>query len=293
MPSRAQQLLCHYNELCSVMAIDTGEQPSRPAHEELVFLCRSLHRLELLGQLSREPQARRELHEATDISQPTLGRILGDFEQRRWVSNHHNGAYSLSPLGQLLSRSLENVLDVLETTDQLAGLVEHFPFDRLDFDPAHLVTATITTPMPGDPLAHMRRFDELAEHGTTVRMFSNVLACAPSHETSGTDREFLAHIDELIVTHDAMTSGLDDGDLKAWLGERVEDNVLSIYRYDESANFLFAIFDKTVGLVPLDDEGMPCGLIESTAEPVRTWVIERFEAYRRNSTRLDAEDLSR
>jgi predicted transcriptional regulator len=274
------------------MAIDTEETAPSPPVEELVFLCRSHHRIQLLTQLSREEQTRRDLHDATGISQPTLGRILGDFEQRRWISNHHNGAYTLTPLGELLADAVDSLLGVLDTTDQLTDLADHLPFERLDFDLSHLATATITTPSSGDPFAHMRRFDELASGATTVKMFSNVLSCAPSHESSDGDREFLTHVDELIVTNDALTSDLDDSELRGWLSGRIDDGALSICRYDGPAIFLFGIFDDTVGLVPIDDDGMPCGLVEATADPVQTWARDTFEEYRRAGSHVAPDELS-
>lgn len=280
------------DELWYVMAIDTEETAPSPPVEELVFLCRSHHRLQLLTQLSREEQTRRDLQDATDISQPTLGRILSDFEQRRWISNHHNGAYSLTPLGELLADAVENLLGVLDTTDQLADVAEHLPFERLEFDLSHLATSSITTPFAGDPLAHMRRFDELAADATTVKMFSNVLSCAPSHESSDTDREFLTHVDELVVTNDALTTDLDDSELRAWLSRRINDDLLSLYRYDEPAIFLLGIFDDTVGIVSIDEDGMPCGLVEVTGDPVRTWAENTFDEYRRVGSQVTPDTLS-
>jgi hypothetical protein len=121
-------------------------------------------------------------------------------------------------------------------------------------------------------------------------MFSNVLSCAPTHETSDADRELLTHVDDLIVTKDAVAA-LDDSELNGWLSERIADGELSLYRHDGSALFLFGIFDETVGIVPIDDAGMPCGLIEAETAPIRTWAKKTFEDYRRAATRLTPEVL--
>jgi predicted transcriptional regulator len=273
------------------MTINSVGTPSDRPVEELAFLARSPHRIQLLTQLSREERTRRDLQEATGISQPTLGRILSDFERRKWISNNHNGAYNLTPLGELLADEVSDVLDALETIDRLTSLAEHLPFEQLEFDLNHLTDSTITTPTSADPLAHMRRFDELAGHATTVEMFSNVISCTPAHEPSDADKEFLADVDELVVTEDALRTDLEDSDLREWIYRRIEDGDLSLYRYEGSADFLFGIFDERVGIAPIDDTGMPCGLIEAEADPIRTWIMDTFEEYRETAIRLTPDSL--
>ncbi len=273
------------------MTADTEEQAPNPPVEELVFLARSPHRVQLLTQLSTEKRSRRDIQETTGISQPTLGRILGDFEQRHWISNNHDGTYALTPLGAMLADTVDDLLCVLETIGQLQHLCEHLPLEQLEFDLKYLTRATITTPTSADPLAHMRRFDELAAGASTVKMVSNVLSCAPTHTTSDADRELFTHVDEIIVTEDALTSDLDNAALREWLNEQIEDGHLSLYKYDGSAEFLFGIFDTCIGIVPIDGTEMPCGLIESGAEPIREWATDLFDVYQRRSTRTTLDSV--
>lgn len=273
------------------MTIEHGGTASNLPVDELMFLARSRHRIQVLTQLSHEGQSRRDLSDTSDISQPTLGRILGDFERREWVSNNYDGQYALTPLGSLVSDATVELLEVLETVSQLAELAEHLPSARLDFDLRHLGDATVITPSPTAPLAHMRRFDELTDNASTVKMFSNVLSCAPKHGSSEDDREMLANVDEMIVTSDSLSADLDDSELRTWLYGRIENGSLSLHRYEGSASLLFGIFDERVGIVPIDDTQMPCGLIESAAAPIRAWAEETFETYRRAATPLTPEAL--
>lgn len=272
------------------MTDDDSTVPDR-AVEELAFLARSRHRIQLLGQLSVEERTRRDLRDATGISKPTMGRILGDFEERRWIANNHDGTYKLTPQGVLVADGLDDLLGVLDTVGRLADVAGQLPLERMAFDPRHLSSATIVTPSSADPLAHMRRFDELAAHATRVEMFSNVLSCTPAHEPSDADRELLAQVDELIVTADALRSDLEDPGLSEWLQGRVEDGDLTLHQYDGSADYLYGMFDDTVGIVPIDDGGMPSALIETEADPIRSWARDTFEAHRRTATEL-APDAS-
>jgi DNA-binding HxlR family transcriptional regulator len=109
------------------MADATERTGSADSLEELVFLARSRHRVALLGALSREERTRRELEESTDISQPTLSRILSDFERRHWVTNKHNGAYTLTPLGSLLASAVEDGTAACVQPAEFVLVVHRYP----------------------------------------------------------------------------------------------------------------------------------------------------------------------
>ena len=49
------------------------------ALDDIAFLARSVNRVEVLETLSSGPHNRAELQEATDISRPTVGRIVNNF----------------------------------------------------------------------------------------------------------------------------------------------------------------------------------------------------------------------
>lgn len=274
------------------MARATGQTGSNDPVEELLFLARSRHRVELLGLLSSGERTRRDLEESTDMSQPTLGRILGDFERRHWVSNGHDGAYSLTPIGSLLAGAIEELLTVLDSSRQLAELADTLPLDRIGFDLRHLSTATVTTPSESDPLAHMRRFDERARNAGTVAVFSNVLACSPASGGADGQAEFLADIDDLVVTEEACVDGLDDPTLRALVRDQVAAGELTLYRYGGSAPFLLGCFDDIVGIVPVDDAGIPTGLIETDAPPIREWAEARFEELQENAALVTPDEFA-
>jgi hypothetical protein len=271
----------------------TDREASEPAIEELVFLARSRHRVTILRALSDgEERTRRELESATGVSQPTLGRILGDFEDREWVSNEHNGAFTLTALGSLLAAEIEDVVTVLDSSRRLASLADALPLEQLGFDLRHLASARVTTPSEADPLAHMRRFDELATNADTVRVSSNVLACGPAKDGPEVHQAFLADVDEVVVTADGLRTGLGDPSLRSWLGDRVDTGDIVLYRYDGSVEFLLGQFDAVVGIVPTDESGLPAGLVETTAPAVQDWCRETFDEYRADATRLTVDAFS-
>ena len=67
---------------------------------EMEFLARSANRGDVLTLVAGAPHDREALAEATGASQPTLGRILRDFEERDWVRATERG-YTATATGRL------------------------------------------------------------------------------------------------------------------------------------------------------------------------------------------------
>lgn len=251
-----------------------------------MFLARSQHRIALLRGLSEEEQTRQDIKTTVGIPQPTLGRILGDFEDRNWVSNNHNGGYALTPVGSLLAHELEDLLTVLTSSERLANLSESLPLDRLGFDIRHLASVEVVEPSESDPLAHMRQFDELAAKADEVQVISNVLACAPGSDAAEAHEEFLTHLDEFIVTSEGFETGIQNEGLRQWLDERIELGKLTVYRYDGPARYLLGSFDETIGLVPIDETGVPIGLLQTENQAVREWIDQQFTEFQEEADEI-------
>lgn len=274
------------------MAQTKEPQTPESALEELVFLARSRHRIALIRQLSGEAQRRQELESATGIPQPTLGRILNDFEARHWVSNEYNGEYLLTPVGSMLRSELEDLMTVLTSSHRLTTIADSLPLDQLGFDLRHLATARVFEPSESDPLAHMRRFDKLAASGDNVQVFSNVLACAPGADVAEAHLEFLDNLDTIIVTADGIENGLDDPEFRQWVRDRIESDELEVHRYDGPSPYLLGQFDDTVGLVPVDNSGVPSGLIETENPAIREWARQRLTDLQEEATEVKEETLT-
>ena len=66
--------------------------------DEIEFLARSVHRVGVLDVLAEGPRDRDDLRAATGASSPTIGRVLADLEDRRWIERA-GATYELTPLG--------------------------------------------------------------------------------------------------------------------------------------------------------------------------------------------------
>jgi predicted transcriptional regulator len=113
--------------------------------DDVEFLARSSHRVEVLQTLATGPRPRPVLHDETGIPQPTLGRILGGFEDRNWVERRGQ-EYALTELGALIVAEFENLLDTVATVNRVGAVLVDLPTEELDFDVRAFADATVTTP---------------------------------------------------------------------------------------------------------------------------------------------------
>lgn len=265
------------------------------AIDDVAFLTRSEHRAVVLDRLARRDWTRRDLHDATGISQPTLGRILGRFEDRGWVAKDgtENGhVYGLTPLGELLVDEFSTLLATVETVRELRTVADELPFDELDFDLSLLREATVTTATPENPLAHLRRQDELADRADHVRTLCS--AFSPRAVRAQRDRILDGvNTGEAVIEAGALETLTDHPELVATMAGLVETGQVTLYRYDGSVPVMLDLFDDTVGIVPLDDDGLPADvLIESDHERIAAWAEGVFDRYRERAERVRPGDLA-
>lgn len=262
------------------------------ALEDVDFLARSEHRVAVLGRLAGGPQTRRELHERTGISQPTLGRIFGDFEDRHWVerSGHE---YALTPCGELVWEAFGDLLDTVETVQRLDGVAEHLPADELGLDLRALADATVTTPSEGNALAHVTRLEELWYGSSRGRVVIDMVPPGSPIDNRNRADWFEAgdqHY-EAINTAEMLDPVLADPEIAAMFRVGLSSPRMRIYRYEGEIPLVFGMAGGTAFLAPKDRSGMPVALVESTDERVLSWVDEQWETYRVQSTELTVEDL--
>lgn len=65
--------------------------------EDIEFIASSKHRVGVLDALAEGRCDRDDLRSATRASSPTMGRVLGDFGDRRWIERI-GATYELTPL---------------------------------------------------------------------------------------------------------------------------------------------------------------------------------------------------
>ena len=256
---------------------------------EVEFLARSQNRVEVLTALAEQRQTRRDLEAQTDASQATLGRILGDFQDRSWVRKD-GSEYLATATGKLVARGLTDLLEILQTECELRGLVRYLPTHAMDFDLRHLADATITTPTQTRPNAPVQRLLDLVDRSSEVKAFSHAF-----NEQNLTVVERRATAGELsfcgVLSRNAIEALADDPGLRNRLLSLLDAPDTEIHIREEGIPLAVTIADDTVHMLLRDETGVLRASIDTDDEAVRSWASDTFDHYWRTATTLTPEDL--
>ncbi len=142
--------------------------------EDVQFLSRSAHRVAVLEELSEAPRERDELRVATGASAPTIGRVLGDFEERGWTRRDGH-AYVLTDPGAFVAEHFSALLERMSTERRLRDVWPLLPGQLGGFTLDLVSDAVVTTIRPGDPYAPANRCASFYPASDRVRGFDAAL----------------------------------------------------------------------------------------------------------------------
>jgi predicted transcriptional regulator len=257
---------------------------------EIEFLALSENRVEVLTLLAEERHTRPELESKTGASQATLGRILGDFQDRSWV-RQDGSEYVATATGRLVAQGFTDLLDILETERELRGLVRYLPTHAIDFDLRHLADATITTPTQTRPNAPVQRLLDLVEDAEEVRAFSHAF-----NEQNLTVIERRVSAGELsfsgVLSRSAVEALAGDRALRERLQSLLSSPEATVRVREEGIPLAVTIADETVHMLLRDETGVLRASIDTDEPAVRSWASDTFDHYWRTATELTAEDLA-
>ncbi|WP_071391284.1 helix-turn-helix transcriptional regulator [Haloprofundus marisrubri] len=245
--------------------------------EEIEFLARSQNRIAVLDAVASGPHTRRELEEVVGASQPTLARILRDFEARHWVERRGT-EYVPTPSGSFVADSFTELLSNVETEVRLRSVAQWLPMDSLDVSLARFDSARITRPTRTSPNGPLKRALELSGEAKTQQVVSYVL----NHEMLETLHD--AAVDGTqslrgVLSRETVETLCDDSTSKQRLRALLAAENTALRLADEPIPFAVGVADETVYFFLRDDEGLLRALLESTDEAVHEWAIETVEAY--------------
>jgi len=256
--------------------------------DDIEFLARSANRVDVLRLVADRPYTRAELAEATAASQPTLGRILRDFEARRWLT-HNAEEYSATATGRLVAEGLGELFESLETEHKLRELAEWLPTEELAFDLRRLQDATVTVPTQTRPGAPVSRVIDLIETAENVSVLSHAF----------NDRTLEAVVDwveaggnfEGVFSVDAITPVTDDDALAHQLRRLTQSERASLALYDGAVPLAVTLTDQMVGLLIRDEAGRLQAALDTDDPVVREWAESVYSDYRDGSRPLDDKQL--
>ncbi|RKD98240.1 helix-turn-helix transcriptional regulator [Halopiger aswanensis] len=264
--------------------------PSASALEEIEFLALSANRVDVLRLLSEGRYTRTELAQETGASQATLGRILGDFADRSWITRD-GSEYTATATGQLVASGFTDMQDILETERRLRGIVEYLPTETFEFDIRRLADARITVPSQTRPNAPLQRLLALLEDATEVRAVSHAFneqnLTTVQERTETGEQTF-----EGVFSRDAIDALADDSALRTQLRELLETDRATVRIYDDEIPLAAMIIDDVVYLLVRDEQGILRASIDSDDDEIRAWARETFDSYWEGAAPLEADALS-
>lgn len=263
---------------------------NRTPLDDLEFLARSPHRVRVLKELTNSPKTRQELHEVTDVSQPTLGRILGSCQDRGWLSKDGQ-EYALTPFGALLAEEFADLLDTVETMQRLQTIAPYLPLDEMDFDLRSFREATITTPHSPDVYAYVHRGERLIREAEQIRWLGNHFAL----ESIPKQRELVLEMgqkQEVIISRAAFDDFVSHPGVREQIRELFETGSLTVYQFEGTVPVALITIDERAGIIPYNEQSVPCGLIDTTNDAIRDWVTTTIDEYRERADPVDIRDLS-
>lgn len=255
------------------------------ALEEIEFLALSENRVETLDALRNGPYTRSELEEITGASQPTLGRILRDFEDRRWVEPV-DGGYEATATGRIVAGGITDLREIVETELTLREVVDWLPTEEMAFDLRRLRDASITTPSRTRPIAPIRQVSDALGGATHVRVVSHAFnertLEAVRRETVEAGGTF-----EGVFSAGAIADLAHDRTLRDRLEELADAETATIRVYEGEIPLAVTVTDQDVHLLLRDEDGLLQAALATDDEVVHSWALDVHDRYWKASEPLD------
>lgn len=260
--------------------------------ETIEFLSRSPHRVAVLEHLLEGPSDRATLRRETGASRPTMSRVLGDFEARRWL-DREGPDYSLTRLGAFVAERFLDLRDAMAVEHKLRDVWQWLPLEMPGFSVELFADAVVSYPGPGYPYEPVQRLSQLIGSSTTLRGFDSIVLKSANVETAC--RAVLEGMDfEYVFTPEALVGTFN------WDPERMRemadcDNA-RVFVHDhlpDGERCGLGIVDDRAGICCHDIEtGALVAVIDTDAPEAREWAISVYEQVREEATPVDPAELT-
>lgn len=260
--------------------------------EDIEFIARSSHRVDTLRALAERSCDRHDLREVTGASSPTIGRVLRDFEDRRW-SVRDGRRYELTPLGAFVAERFADLHEAMAIERRLRDVWRWLPREMDDFRVELFADAIVSYPGPRYPYEPVERVTQLIEEtesmygfGTTVFKTINVEAVCRS-VLDGMEYEYIYSPDVLEATVSC------DPERVAEAAACENCTILVHDALPDEDRCGLGVFDDRMGICCHDAEtGMLEAVVDTDATEAREWAISVYERYRAEARPLDADEAN-
>ncbi|WP_458209932.1 helix-turn-helix transcriptional regulator [Haladaptatus sp. NG-SE-30] len=259
------------------------------AIEAIEFIARSSHRVGVLEALTDTPRERAELRAATGASSPTMGRILTDFEDRRWIVRD-GSTYELTRLGEFVANRFLDLRDAMKIEGKLRDVWRWLPREMDGFSADLFADAVVSYPGPGYPYEPVERLTQLIQGTSRMRGFDSIVFKSINNETV-----CQAVLDGMELEYVYSPTALEG--TVAWNPERImeaatrENCTVFVHENLPDGNRCgLGIVDDRVGICCHDIEtGALTAVIDTDAPEARKWAISTFERVRQEARLVEPQ----
>jgi predicted transcriptional regulator len=265
----------------------TGRTTGTPI-DDIAYLARSEHRAPTLIALTVRPRSRSELWEMTGVSESTIRRTLGEFEDRDWV--YRDGyQYEATQLGAFVASAVAELIDRVETERKLRGVWRSLPDEDTGFTIEMCADATVTVADPEDPARPIVRFCTLIEASEQLRVTGLDVAMLDSCKDELCDRIVDGMQAELI--NPPRVASYVRSNCPEQFSTALESGNLDVRLHDDLPPFGVGIFDDRIAVIGYDREAVSVRVLVDTDDPdAREWAESTFDSHRRKTPTLPLEN---
>lgn len=260
--------------------------------DDIGFLVGSAHRVEVLDALAAGSCDRRDLQSRTGAHSSTIGRVLGDFEERRWIER--NGpTYELTPLGEFVAERFADFRDEMEIERTLREVWQWLPREMEGFSVDLFADAVIAYPPVGYPYEPVERVIHLVEENDSIQGFGATIYKAVANEVFC--REALDGMTvELIYSPSVLAATVDwNPDLFEQAAALDHCTILVHDDLPDRRRCGIDIFDDRVAICGHDTETRALrAWIDTAAPAARDWARSVFRRYRDEARPVDDAALN-
>ena len=261
------------------------DAPMSTPLDDVDFLTRSEYRVAVLKALANEPHEYSELMDLTGVSRVTLSRMLTQLEEKNWIVE--NDQYEITPVGEDIAADLSTLLETTELAQDLHDVIQWVPTTTMDFDLRRLAKAEIGTVTNNEPHKPLERAFALCEPASRSLYMGNgtsvSFARMAANKTPSTDDRF-----EVIFSSSAIDTISDSPQSAAFHREMIEQG-WDIHESEKTLPVSMGVYDSTVLILLIDENGTEQGFIESDDPVIRSWCEDTFERYRRESHPINTD----
>ena len=255
--------------------------------EKIEFVASSAHRVGVLDALAEGGRDRADLQSETGAHASTIGRVLGDFEERRWIERS-GPTYELTPLGEFVADRFAELREAMEIEGTLRDVWQWLPREMDGFSVDLFADAVVAYPGAGYPYEPQERVIHLVEESDTLRGLGATIFKAVANEAFC--RAALDGMDIVYVYEPAVIASTVEWkpELLEEAGARDNCNVLVHDDLPDRTRCGIDVFDDRVCICCHDPETRALrAWIDTDAPEAREWAWSVFERYRREARPID------